>query len=437
MLQHCILKDGQKLPLDAAAEKNIMAVFDQYSEMGLRMVAVAEKWNVPSTGEFDVKDESDMTLIGFVGFLDPPKESAKSALDSLRSHGIRTVVLTGDAPGVAKYVCGKLGLDTGTPLTGADVEAMDDEQLKKAVESCSLFSKLNPYQKQRVVRILQANGHTVGYMGDGINDAPPLKQANVGISVDSAVDIAKEVADIILLNKDLMVLDQGVMGGRKTFANLLKYIKMATSGNFGNMFSVVVASIFLPFLPMMPVHILVQNLLNDFAQLGMPWDHVDEKVLTRPKKDQHVRHPDLYVLVRLCLDNSRHPGFCRHVVPVRIQSGFHADVFPDRLVCLRRPLPDDGHSRHPDKEAFPYRRQTESAAASVNRHHFPDRPADRIHGSCENLQHGQTASDLPSGTSRRHRDLPHHRADSQAAVRTKVSGMDLICGKRTGRLYGK
>lgn len=279
-----IMKDGQRLPLDAEAEKNIMSVFDKYSDMGLRMVAVAEKWNVPSTGEFNVKDESEMTLIGFVGFLDPPKESAKTALDSLRSHGIRTVVLTGDAPGVAKYVCGKLGLDTGTPLTGADIEAMDDEQLKKAAETCSLFSKLNPYQKQRVVKLLQANGHTVGYMGDGINDAPPLKQANVGISVDSAVDIAKEVADIILLNKDLMVLDQGVMGGRKTFANLQKYIKMATSGNFGNMFSVVLASIFLPFLPMMPVHILVQNLLNDFAQLGMPWDHVDEKVLSRPKK---------------------------------------------------------------------------------------------------------------------------------------------------------
>jgi Mg2+-importing ATPase len=279
-----ILKDGKMMPLDEEAEKGIMTVFDRYSEMGLRMVAVAEKWNVPSTGEFDVKDESSMTLIGFVGFLDPPKESAKAALDSLRSHGIRTVVLTGDAPGVAKYVCDKLGLETGTPLTGADVEGMDDEHLKKAAENCSLFSKLNPYQKQRVVRILQSNGHTVGYMGDGINDAPPLKQADVGISVDSAVDIAKEVADIILLNKDLMVLDQGVMGGRKTFANLLKYIKMATSGNFGNMFSVVIASIFLPFLPMLPVHILIQNLLNDFAQLGMPWDRVDEKVLMHPKK---------------------------------------------------------------------------------------------------------------------------------------------------------
>jgi Mg2+-importing ATPase len=280
-----ILRGGKILPLDSDAEKSAMEVFDRYSNMGLRMVAIAEKWNVPGTGDFDVKDESDMTLIGFVGFLDPPKESAKAALESLHGHGIRTIVLTGDAPGVARYVCEKLGLDTGKTLTGADVGAMKDPELREAAEKCNLFSKLDPYQKQRVVRVLQENGHTVGYMGDGINDAPPLKQCNVGISVDSAVDIAKEVADIILLNKDLMVLDQGVMGGRKTFANLLKYIKMATSGNFGNMFSVVVASIFLPFLPMMPVHILVQNLLNDFAQLGMPWDNVDPKVLTPAQKD--------------------------------------------------------------------------------------------------------------------------------------------------------
>jgi Mg2+-importing ATPase len=279
-----IMKEGKQIPMTDEAQNNALAVFDKYSNMGLRMLAIAEKWNVPGTGEFNVKDESDMTLIGFVGFLDPPKSSAKAALDSLKKHGIRTVVLTGDAPGVAKYVCGKLGLDTELAITGADVEKMTDDELKQAVEKCSLFSKLNPYQKKRVVSILQKNGHTVGYMGDGINDAPPLKQADVGISVDSAVDIAKEVADIILLNKDLNVLDQGVIGGRKTFVNLLKYIKMATSGNYGNMFSVVVASIILPFLPMLPVHILFQNLLNDFAQIGMPWDNVDEQYLQTPKK---------------------------------------------------------------------------------------------------------------------------------------------------------
>ncbi|MCI2049235.1 MAG: magnesium-translocating P-type ATPase [Lachnospiraceae bacterium] len=275
---------GSRVPMTDEEKKQALGVYDRFSDQGLRMLAVAEKWNVPGSGDFDVKDECDMTLIGFIGFLDPPKESAKGALDALHAHGIRTVVLTGDAPGVARYVCEKMDIDTRRVLSGAEVESMSDDELQKAVEDCSLFAKLNPYQKKRVVSMLQKNGHTVGYMGDGINDAPPLKQANVGISVDSAVDIAKEVADIILLDKDLSVLDEGVTGGRKTYANLSKYIKMATSGNFGNMFSVVLASIFLPFLPLLPEHILVQNLLNDFAQLGMPWDNVDPVYLQKPKK---------------------------------------------------------------------------------------------------------------------------------------------------------
>ena len=169
-------------------------------------------------------------------------------------------------------------------LTCAKIEAMTDEELKEACEKCDIFSKLSPYQKQRVVKMFQANGHIVGYMGDGINDSLPLKQADIGISVDNAVDIAKEVADIILLEKDLMVLDEGVVEGRSTFANMSKYLKMSVSGNFGNMFSVLIASIFLPFLPMLPVHILVQNLLNDFAQLGMPFDHVESKYIEKPKK---------------------------------------------------------------------------------------------------------------------------------------------------------
>ncbi len=278
------MRGGKSVPMTDDERKHAVSIYDEYSDMGLRLLAVAEKWNVPGSGELNAEDESEMTLIGFIGFLDPPKESAKGALEALASHGIRTVVLTGDAPGVARYVCGKLGLDTHRIITGAELEGMSDDDLLVATEDCSLFSKLNPYQKKRVVAMIQKNGHTVGYMGDGINDAPPLKQANVGISVDSAVDIAKEVADIILLDKDLNVLDSGVIGGRKTYANLSKYIKMATSGNFGNMFSVVLASIFLPFLPLMPEHILVQNLLNDFAQLGMPWDNVDAKYLTKPKK---------------------------------------------------------------------------------------------------------------------------------------------------------
>jgi Mg2+-importing ATPase len=169
-------------------------------------------------------------------------------------------------------------------LTGKDLENMTDEELSEKAKNCHLYSKLSPLQKQRVVRIYQENGNTVGYMGDGINDSPPMKQADVGISVDTAVDIAKETADIILLEKDLNVLEEGVINGRKTFTNVLKYIKMATSGNFGNMISVIIASIFLPFLPLLPIHILIQNLLCDFAQIGMPFDNVDEKYLEHPKK---------------------------------------------------------------------------------------------------------------------------------------------------------
>ena len=225
-----------------------------------------------------------MVLIGFVGFLDPPKESAKQAISALKKHGVDTVVLTGDSEGVALNVCKKVGIEVENRLTGKYIESLTDDELKEKVNTCYLYSKLSPIQKQRIVRIYQENGNTVGYMGDGINDSPPLKQADVGISVDTAVDIAKETADIILLEKDLNVLEEGVINGRKTFTNVLKYIKMATSGNFGNMISVIIASIFLPFLPLLPIHILIQNLLCDFAQMGMPFDNVDLEYIKKPKK---------------------------------------------------------------------------------------------------------------------------------------------------------
>lgn len=275
---------GQVLPLTEDMKSRVMMTYERYNADGLRMVAVAQKNEVPGIDVFSVADESNMVLIGFVGFLDPPKESAAAAIAALRDHGVRTVVLTGDGEGVAVKVCNKVGVDTSRFLSGKDVEAMDDETLQGAVETCSLFAKLSPSQKERVVRALQLNGHTVGYMGDGINDAPPLHQSDVGISVDSAVDIAKETADIILLKKDLMVLEEGVIEGRKTFGNIIKYIKMAASGNFGNMISVLVASIFLPFLPMLPVQILTQNLLCDFSQMGIPFDSVDGEYIKQPRK---------------------------------------------------------------------------------------------------------------------------------------------------------
>ena len=276
--------DGEVKDITDELKANAKKLAEDNNLEGIRVIAVAQKNNVHGVDVFGVEDESDMVLIGFVGFLDPPKESAATAINALRKNGVRTVVLTGDSEGVAINICGRLGFRTEMTLTGAKIDAMNDEQLAEACEKCDIFSKLSPYQKQRVVKMIQSKGHIVGYMGDGINDSLPLKQADIGISVDNAVDIAKEVADIILLEKDLNVLDEGVVEGRSTFANMSKYLKMSVSGNFGNMFSVLIASIFLPFLPMLPIHILVQNLLNDFAQLGMPFDHVESKYIEKPKK---------------------------------------------------------------------------------------------------------------------------------------------------------
>ena len=275
--------DGKVVEMTDEHRQQAYKVYEENNNDGLRVIAVAQKNEIHDVNTFGVQDESNMVLIGFVGFLDPPKESAKKAISALKKYGVDTVVLTGDSEGVAIKVCKKVGIDTENALSGKDVEKLTDEELKEKVKNCHLFSKLSPMQKQRVVRIFQENGNTVGYMGDGINDSPPLKQADVGISVDTAVDIAKETADIILLEKDLNVLEEGVINGRRTFTNLLKYIKMATSGNFGNMISVIIASIFLPFLPMLPVHILIQNLLNDFAQIGMPFDNVDDEYIKKPK----------------------------------------------------------------------------------------------------------------------------------------------------------
>ena len=276
--------EGHILPMDDKTRQAALDVYEKHNAEGLRMVAVAMKDDVPDSDAFSIADEQGMILIGFVGFLDPPKESAAAAIAALKEHGVRTVVLTGDSEGVAIKVCRKVGVKTSPLLSGSAVDGMDDSSLLEAVETCDLFAKLSPSQKERVVKAFQTKGHTVGYLGDGINDALALHQADVGISVDSAVDIAKETADIILLEKDLMVLEEGIIYGRRTFGNIIKYIKMASSGNFGNMISVIIASIFLPFLPMLPVQLLTQNLLNDFSQLGMPFDRVDDDYIKRPRK---------------------------------------------------------------------------------------------------------------------------------------------------------
>ncbi|KAA0947684.1 magnesium-translocating P-type ATPase [Pseudomonas sp. ANT_H14] len=263
----------------------IRQVTAAFNEEGLRVVAVAAQ-PVAVGDIYSVADECDLTLIGYVAFLDPPKESTAPALKALAAHGVAVKVLTGDNELVTAKICREVGLEQQGLLMGNDIESMSDAQLAEAVETTNVFARLTPSHKERIVRLLKANGHVVGFMGDGINDAPALRTADIGISVDSAVDIAKEAADIILLEKSLMILEEGVLEGRRTFANMLKYIKMTASSNFGNVFSVLVASAFIPFLPMLPMHLLVQNLLYDISQIAIPFDNVDQEMLSTPQRWQ-------------------------------------------------------------------------------------------------------------------------------------------------------
>lgn len=261
----------------------IRTVTSSLNEEGLRVVAVAAKEMPTANKSYSVADEQMLTLIGYIAFLDPPKESTAPAIKALNEHGVAVKVLTGDNELVTLKICREVGLPIAGVLLGADVEAMSEVELAENVEHCNIFAKLTPSHKERIVQALRGNGHVVGFMGDGINDAPALRAADIGISVDTAVDIAKEAADIILLERSLMVLEEGVIEGRKTFANMLKYIKMTASSNFGNVFSVLVAGAFLPFLPMLPLHLLVQNLLYDFSQVAIPFDSVDDEQVKLPQ----------------------------------------------------------------------------------------------------------------------------------------------------------
>jgi Mg2+-importing ATPase len=274
---------GEVVMLEEGHHDELLKISQEYNDEGFRVIAVAYKEFPPNT-PCSVHDETDLILAGYIAFLDPPKESARAALQALKDYGISVKVLTGDNDAVARNVCNQVGLEADEVLTGSAIEAMADEQLNAKVETVSVFAKLSPSQKARVIKALHARGHVVGFLGDGINDGPALKIADVGISVDTAVDIAKESADIILLEKNLMVLEQGVIEGRKVFGNIIKYIKMGASSNFGNMFSVLGASAFLPFLPMAPVQILVNNLLYDFSQTTVATDSVDDEYLRKPRQ---------------------------------------------------------------------------------------------------------------------------------------------------------
>lgn len=254
------------------------------NRQGMRVLAVAHKSYLSKDRDFSVADESGMVLIGYLAFLDPPKPSAASAIRRLHEHGIEVKILSGDNDAVVQTIARQVGIDTGCAVSGPELERMDAAELRKAVLRTKVFARLTPDQKTLIISLLQEQDHTVGFLGDGINDAVALRQSDIGISVDSAVDIAKESADIILLEKNLMVLEDGVLEGRRTFGNITKYIKMTASSNFGNMFSVMAASAFLPFLPMLPIHLLIQNLLYDISQTAIPFDRMDADYLRRPRK---------------------------------------------------------------------------------------------------------------------------------------------------------
>lgn len=276
--------NGEVQSLTDELKVKAQKISEEMNRKGMRVLAVAQKSYIEKVGNFSVSDEKEMVLIGFLAFLDPPKPSAAEAIKQLHEYGVEVKILSGDNDIVVKSIGRQVGIDTSYSLTGPDIENMDEATLKEHVKTTTCFSKLTPLQKTQIISILQEQENTVGFLGDGINDAAALRQSDIGISVDSAVDIAKENADIILLEKDLMVLEDGVLEGRKTFGNINKYIKMTASSNFGNMFSVMFASAFLPFLPMMPIHLLIQNLLYDISQTTIPFDRMDPEFLRKPRR---------------------------------------------------------------------------------------------------------------------------------------------------------
>ncbi|MGX8908960.1 magnesium-translocating P-type ATPase [Streptomyces netropsis] len=276
-------EQGRTVELTRELRREVTRTAEDNNRQGLRVLAVATRRLTAERTAYTVDDETGLTLIGFLAFLDPPKADAAAALGALADKGVAVKVVTGDNELVAARVCADVGIDVGVVVTGREIDAMDERELRVLARTTTVFAKTNPVQKARIVRALQAEGHTVGFLGDGINDAAALHDADVGISVDSAVDIAKESADIILLEKDLMVLEQGVEQGRTTFGNTIKYIKMTASSNFGNVFSVLVASAFIPFQPMLAIHLLVQNLAYDISQLATPWDRMDPEYLRKPR----------------------------------------------------------------------------------------------------------------------------------------------------------
>ncbi len=286
MLKCCSFAEcgGSVLQLTDEVRSLVTSRSDAMNEQGMRVIAVAQKTNPAPAGEFSAADERDMVLIGFLAFLDPPKDTTKAAVQALTEYGVSVKILTGDNEKVTRAICSQVGLDAENMLLGSEIDALTDAQLGRLAAGVTVFAKLSPAQKARIVSVLREHGHSVGFMGDGINDAAAMRAADVGISVDTAVDIAKETAGVVLLEKDLMVLERGVIEGRKIYANMIKYIKITASSNFGNMLSVLASSAFLPFLPMASIHLILLNLIYDVSCTAMSWDNVDAEYLKSPRK---------------------------------------------------------------------------------------------------------------------------------------------------------
>ena len=274
----------QIIELDEKLIKQIEVNANNLSNVGMQVIALAEKKEYPGAENFNSQSETEMTFVGYVAFLDPPKKGVKETIINLKKAGVKTMILTGDNAYATKNICNIVGLRSDNIIIGSQLDEMSDEELKEKIEEVDVFARLNPLQKERVVKLYKENGHVVGYMGDGVNDAPSLQVSDVGICVDSATAIAKEASDIILLKKSLDVIYDGVMEGRKVYGNIIKYMKMALSSDFGDVFSIVISSIFLPFLPLLPIQMLIQDFLYDISQVAIPYDDVDKEFLEKPKK---------------------------------------------------------------------------------------------------------------------------------------------------------
>ena len=375
--------DGELFPMDHLLIEELKEEYEQLSADGFRVLAIASKEVEPrgvvagDATPYSKADECDLILNGYVAFLDPPKDTARAAIKALEGHGISVKVVTGDNDLVARKICKEVGLSTEFVLLGSDVEKLTDEQLADAADKTTLFARVSPAHKQRIITALQSRQHTVGFMGDGINDAPALRTADVGISVDTAVDIAKESADMILLEKSLMVLEEGVIEGRKVFANILKYVRMGASSNFGNMFSVLGASIFVPFLPMAPIQILANNLLYDISQTAIPTDDVDPEQVEKPRPWDMKQLTRFIVFIGPCSSIFDYTTFfmmlyvfnCWNIVHTRGR-GPQREPVSDRLVRGEPADADAHHPRHPhQQDPVPAEPAVVAADGDVRGHH--------------------------------------------------------------------